>query len=72
MANTIDKITVSPDGIVMVREITDAGGYYRSAFHPGQDVSDQPQEIQEACANAWTSEIIAAYQADSAKAIIGA
>jgi len=72
MANTIDKITVSPDGIVMVREITDAGGYHRSAFHPGQDVSDQPQEIQEACANAWTAEVIAAYQADSAKAIIGA
>ena len=72
MANMIDKITVSLDGIVLVREITDAGEYHRTSYAPGQDISEASEQVKEVCASAWTPEIIAAYQADSAKAIKGA
>jgi len=72
MANTIDQIAVDPNGVILVREITDAGGYHRSSFYPGQDVSDQPQEVKDACANAWTPEVIAAYEAQVASFKLGA
>lgn len=67
----IDKIEVVENGIIQVREATRilrdgqqiAQTYHRSSFTPGQDVSDQPANVQAICAAAWTSEVIAAYQA---------
>lgn len=67
----IDKIEVVENGIVQVREATRisrdgeqiAQTYHRWTLSPGQDVSDQPANVQSICQAAWTPEIIAAYQA---------
>ena len=38
----------------------------RRADVPGQDVSDQPAEVQAIAAALWTAEVVAAYQAQAA------
>ena len=68
---TIDQITVTEYGIILVREVTRiiedgteiSKKYHRSSFVPEQDVSTQPANVQAICAAAWTPEVIAAYQA---------
>jgi hypothetical protein len=61
-----DKITIENNGIVQTRQIiTDEDGttsFHRMTFLPGQDVSEQPQDIQDACKKAWTQEVLAAYK----------
>lgn len=67
----IDKIEVVENGIIQVRQATRivedgvqlSQSYHRWSLTPGQDVSDQPANVQAICAAAWTSEVIAAYQA---------
>lgn len=67
----IDKIEVIENGIVQVREATRilkdgvqiAQTYHRWTLTPGQDVSDQPANVQAIATAAWTPEVIAAYQA---------
>jgi len=67
----IDKIEVVENGIIQVRQATRiiedgvqlSQSYHRWSLIPGQDVSDQPANVQAICAAAWTSEVIAAYQA---------
>ena len=41
--------------------------YHRSVVVPGQDVSNQPAEVQAIAAALWTSEVIAAYNASIAE-----
>ena len=67
----VDQITVTENGIVLVREATrimEDGNeiskqYHRTSFAPSDDVSSQPQNVQDICNVAWTQEIISAYQA---------
>jgi len=67
----VDQITVTENGIVLVREVTrimEDGNelskqYHRSSFAPASDVSAQPQNVQDICNVAWTTEIVSAYQA---------
>jgi len=67
----VDQITVTENGIVLVRQVTrimEDGNeiskqYHRSSFVPASDVSGQPQNVQDICNVAWTTEVIAAYQA---------
>ena len=40
--------------------------YHRNIVHPGQDVSDQPAEVQAIAAALWTAEVVAAYEAQVA------
>jgi hypothetical protein len=62
----IDLIETTSAGVVLVRYLVCEQGkddeYIRSSFEPGQDVSDQPQEIQDACTSAWTPEVLAAWE----------
>ena len=66
----IDQITVTENGIVLVREVTRimedgkelSKQYHRSSFAPSDDVSAQPQNVQDICNVAWTQEVISAYQ----------
>lgn len=62
----IDLIETHATGVVMIRHAVKKDGkddeYIRSSFEPGQDVSSQPREIQEACVAAWTPEVLAAWQ----------
>jgi hypothetical protein len=76
----VDNITVTENGIVLVREVTriiEDGAeiskqYHRSSFAPASDVSTQPANVQAICATAWTPEVIAAYQAQQANQSVGA
>ena len=72
----IDQIEVTKTGYVQVREatvITENGQQISRTFHryvlsPGQDVSDQPQKVQDICNVAWTPEVIAEYESKMAEA----
>ena len=67
----IDQITVTDNGIILVREATlimeddveISKQYHRTSFTPASDVSAQPKNVQDICAIAWTPEIITAYEA---------
>ena len=73
----IDQITVTENGIVLVRETTRimedgkelSKQYHRTSFAPSSDVSAQPQNVQDICNVAWTTEIISAYQAQQTERI---
>jgi len=68
---TIDKIEVLENGVIQVRQVTKimedgkelSSSYHRWSFAPGDDVSDQPANVQAIAAAAWTPAVIAAYQA---------
>lgn len=69
--SVIDQITVTENAIVLCRTATRiledgqiiSQTYQRTSFVPGQDVSDQPSNVQAICAAAWTPEVVSAYQA---------
>ena len=66
----IDRVEVVANGIVQVRQVTTVykdGGELAKSFHrwtltPGQDVSDQANNVKAICQAAWTPEVILAYQ----------
>jgi len=70
----VDQITVTENGIVLFREatrITEDGNelsktYHRTSLTPGQDLTGQPANVVAICNAAWTSEVVAAYQAQVA------
>ena len=76
----VDQITVTENGIILVRETTTikedgvelSKKYHRTSFTPGQDVSSQPANVQAICAAAWTDEVIEAYEAQQAANQLGA
>ena len=67
----VDQITVCENGIVLYREATKiiedgvelTKTYHRSSLTPGQDLTGQPANVVAICNAAWTSEVVAAYQA---------
>jgi hypothetical protein len=67
----IDKIEITENGVVQVRQATKiiedgnelSKSYHRWTIAPGQDYSDQPDNVKAICAVAHTPAIIAAYQA---------
>jgi hypothetical protein len=48
---------VEEDGVELARN------HHRHVVHPGDDVSNEPQEVQDIASALWTAEVIAAYQA---------
>ena len=58
---SIDQITVTENGIVLIREVTRiiedeleiSKQYHRISFEKNADVSEQSQKVQEICAVAW-------------------
>ena len=71
----VDQITVTENGIVLVRETTKiiengkeiSKQYHRTSFAPSDDVSAQPQNVQDICNVVWTPTVISAYQAQLAE-----
>jgi hypothetical protein len=71
----VDQITVTENGIVLVRETTTikedgvelSKKYHRASFNPSQDVSSQPANVQAICNAAWTPELVAAWNAEQAR-----
>ena len=76
----VDQITVTENGIVLVRETTTikedgveiSKKYHRNSFAPASDVSGQPSNVQAVCAAAWTPEVVAAYVAAQEANQVGA
>ena len=72
----VDQITVVENGIVLFREATrimEDGNEISKTFHrtsltPGQDLTGQPANVVAICNAAWTSEVVAAYEAAQAAA----
>lgn len=68
---TVDQITVTENGIVLVRKVTRifdddvqiSQAYHRTSLTPGQDLTGQPENVTAICTAAWTPDVIAAYQA---------
>ena len=66
----VDQIIVELNGIILVRTsnvITDgtaeiAQSYSRTSFVPGQDLTEQPNNVVAIAKLTWTPEIISAYQ----------
>ena len=67
----VDQITVTENGTVLYREATrivEDGNlltqtYHRTSLTPGQDLSGQPDNVRAIAQVAWTTQVIAAYQA---------
>jgi hypothetical protein len=67
----IDKIEVLENGTVQVRQATRiveegnviSQSYHRWSIAPGQDYSDQPDNVKSICEVTHTSAVIAAYEA---------
>ena len=67
----VDKIEITENGVVQVRQVTKiiedgnelSKSYHRWTIAPGQDYSDQPDNVKAICAVAHTPAVIAAYQA---------
>ena len=67
---SIDKIEIVENGVIQVRQITrimEDGNQLSSSYHrwtltPGQDISEQPANVQAIAAAAWTEEVVIAYQ----------
>jgi hypothetical protein len=78
----VDQITVTENGTVLYREATRvvengneiAKTYHRTSLTPGQDLTGQPDNVRAIAQVAWTTQVIAAYQAaqEEAQARMGA
>jgi hypothetical protein len=70
----VDQITVTENGIVLVRETTTikedgvelSKKYHRTSFAPEADLKGQPANVVAICNAAWTPQVIAAYKAQQA------
>ena len=62
----IDRI--SPIGIVCIIEQVD-GSNHRRTLSPGSDISNEPQAVKDVCNEAWTPEVVEAYEAHKAAQI---
>jgi hypothetical protein len=66
----IDKVEVGEHGIIHVRQITRimedgnqlSFSFHRWSYQPGDDISEQPDNVQAIAATVWTPEVIAAWQ----------
>ena len=74
---TIDQITVTENGIVLYREATRitrdgeqiAQTFHRTSLIPGQDLTDQPDNVSAIAKAAWTPAVVAAYKDAQAQLI---
>ena len=75
----IDQITVTENGIVLVREATRiiedgtvlTQTYHRTSLVPGQDIADQSDNVQAICKIVWTKAVVDAYKKQIAVSSIG-
>ena len=69
----IDKIEIVDNGVVQIRQATKimedgnelSKSYHRWSIAPGQDYSNQPENVKAICAVAHTPAVIAAYEAQA-------
>ncbi len=69
--STIDQITVSEHGVILVRTANRvlrdgaviAENYHRASLQPGDDLAGQAPRVVAIAGAVWTPEVVAAYQA---------
>ena len=74
-STVIDQITVTENGTILYREATRimedgkelSKTYHRSSLTPAQDLTGVPANVVAHCNVAWTSNVVAAYQAAQAE-----
>jgi len=74
----VDQITVTENGTILYREATKiiedgvelTKTYHRSSLTPGQDLTGQPANVVAVANTVWTAEVIAAYEAATAPAVV--
>ena len=57
---------ISKDGVEIARS------YHRDLFNPGDDLTGQPQKVQDVAAVVWTDDVIAAYKVSQVEDILKA
>ena len=70
----VDQITVQENGTILYREATrimEDGNqisqtYHRSSLTPAQDLTGVPANVVAICNTVWTTDVVAAYQAEVA------
>jgi len=60
---TFDRYDIDPAGVVGVMWRREDGSLHRNLFAPGDDISTLPDDLQAVAANAWTPDVLAAWQA---------
>lgn len=68
---SVDQITVTENGIVLVRTATVicedgvelSRTYSRDSYQPGESIADAPAQVVAICSAAWTPEVLAAFAA---------
>ncbi len=58
------SIGVRRADIILKDSVEIARSYHRTSFMPGDDLSEQPQEVQDIAAVVWTDEVLATYQVE--------
>lgn len=64
------QVEVAENGVVFVTTLKtikneDGSGvieHNRTGYHPNADVTELPQEIQDVCLEAWTSDVVEAFK----------
>lgn len=58
----LDTIDQHESGVVLIRKIAreqdQPDEYIRETLEPGQDVSNQPQQVQDFCVSVWTNDVV--------------
>ena len=70
--NELSSIEISNNGIVhvvtqesfLVDGIVKSSNQHRQGLAPGDDVSNQQDQVKAVCAAIWTADVIAAYQSN--------
>ena len=60
--NEDKSIGVRRADIVLRDDVEIAESFHRAVFMPGDDVSGEPQEVQDVAATVWTPEVIETYK----------
>ena len=69
--NEDKSIGVRRADIVLRDDVEIARSFHRAVFMPGDDVSGEPQEVQDVAATVWTEDVVKAYKASIADASEG-
>ena len=76
----VDLIEIVENGIIQVREVVRiledgvelSASYHRSSFAPNDDITNANSKVQAIAQAVWTSEVVAAYQAQVELRSLGA
>jgi len=74
-STVVDQITVTENGVILYRNATRimedgvqlSQTYHRNSLTPGQDLTGVPANVVAICNAAWTTDVVAVYEAAQAE-----